>query len=271
MPELPEVETIRRGLEPHLLGRRFQTIEIRQPRLRWPVSLDLAKRLTAAPINDLMRRGKYLLLEIGNGTLIIHLGMSGNLRLASSDLALRPHDHVIFTLDSGQRLVFHDPRRFGALVWTEAPPETHPLLRHLGVEPFDPLFTGGLLHRISRSRRQAIKTLVMDQRIIAGIGNIYANEALFLAGIHPSRPAGCISKMRYQELAESIRQILASAIVQGGTTLRDFSNAKGQPGYFQLALQVYGRQEQPCPRCAQSIRRIMLGQRATYYCPHCQK
>ncbi len=271
MPELPEVETTRRGLEPHLLGRCFQTIEIRQSRLRWPVPQELAKRLTAAPIKNLERRGKYLLLEIGNGTLIIHLGMSGNLRLASSDFPLRPHDHAVFTLDTGQRLVFHDPRRFGALVWTEAPPQTHPLLRHLGVEPFDPLFTGGLLHRIAQNRRQAVKTLVMDQRIVVGIGNIYANEALFLAGIHPSRPAGSISKTRYQGLAESIRQVLASAIGQGGTTLRDFSNAKGQPGYFQLALQVYGREEQPCPRCTQSIRRIILGQRATYYCPYCQK
>lgn len=271
MPELPEVEITRRGLEPYLVGRCFQTIEIRQPRLRWPVSQDLAKQLTAAPIQSLVRRGKYLLLKIENGTLIIHLGMSGNLRLASPDLPLRPHDHAVFTLDTGQRLVFHDPRRFGALVWTEAPPETHPLLRHLGVEPFDPLFTGRLLHRISRSRRQAVKSLIMDQRLVVGVGNIYANEALFLAGIHPARPAGRLSMMRYQGLAESIRQILTSAIGQGGTTLRDFSDAKGQPGYFQLALQVYAREAQPCPHCTQLIRRIVLGQRATYYCPSCQK
>lgn len=271
MPELPEVETIRLGLEPHLLGRHFQSVEIRQPRLRWPVSQDLAKRLTVAPIEELKRRGKYLLIKTGNGTLIIHLGMSGSLCLISSDSPLRPHDHAAFTLDTGQRLVFHDPRRFGALVWTEAPAETHPLLRHLGVEPFDPLFTGGLLRQISRSRRQAVKSLIMDQRIVTGIGNIYANEALFLAGIHPSRPAGRISRTRYQELTESIRRVLASAICQGGSTLRDFSDANGQPGYFQLTFKVYGREDQPCPRCAQPIRKIFLGQRATYYCPFCQK
>lgn len=271
MPELPEIETIRRGLEPHLLGRCFQSVEIRQPRLRWPVSEELAKRLPGAPIAGLKRRGKYLLLETESGTLIIHLGMSGSLRLVPCELPLRPHDHAAFTLDTGQRLIYHDPRRFGALVWTADPWAAHPLLRHLGVEPFDPLFTGGLLYRISRGHRQTVKSLVMDQRIVVGIGNIYANEALFRAGIHPARQAGQITKMRYQKLVESIRHTLASAIDRGGTTLRDFSDITGQPGYFQLALQVYAREEQPCPLCATPIRRIVLGQRATYYCPRCQK
>ncbi len=271
MPELPEVETIRRGLEPYLVGRRFAAVEIHQPRLRWQIADNLASRLTAAPVKRLWRRGKYLLLTTESGTLIIHLGMSASLWLVPPDFSLRLHDHAVFTLESGQRLVFHDPRRFGALVWTEAPPETHPLLRDLGVEPFDPEFNGELLYRISRNRRQAIKTFIMNQHLVVGIGNIYANEALFLAGIHPSRPASRISKERHQKLAEGIRQTLTLAIEQGGTTLRDFSNATGQPGYFQLALQVYGRENQLCLRCATPIRRTTLRQRATYYCPRCQK
>ncbi|WP_022948791.1 bifunctional DNA-formamidopyrimidine glycosylase/DNA-(apurinic or apyrimidinic site) lyase [Methylohalobius crimeensis] len=271
MPELPEVETTRRGLEPHLVGRNFASVEIRQPRLRWPVSQSLPTRLAGAPIESMRRRGKYLLLKTAAGTLIIHLGMSGSMRLVADGLPLHPHDHAIFTLDSGQRLVFHDPRRFGALVWTETSPAAHPLLSHLGFEPFDPEFTGEWLYRTSRNRRQAVKTLLMDQRIVVGIGNIYANEALFQSGIHPSRPGGRISESRYRLLVENIRQILGWAIEQGGTTLRDFINEKGQPGYFQLALQVYGRENRPCPRCTTAIRRIRLGQRATYYCPRCQR
>ncbi|GAB6067500.1 bifunctional DNA-formamidopyrimidine glycosylase/DNA-(apurinic or apyrimidinic site) lyase [Methylothermus subterraneus] len=269
MPELPEVETIRQSLEPYLVGKRVQSVAIFQPRLRWPVAPDLAEQLPKAPIEEIKRRGKYLLVQTGNGVLIVHLGMSGSLRLSSSEQPLRPHDHAAFTLEAGERLIFHDPRRFGALVWTSNP-ATHPLLCHLGLEPFDPLFTGDWLWRLARGRRQAVKSLLMDQRVVVGIGNIYANEALFSAGIHPARPAGEISKPRYQKLVTAVRGILALAIAQGGTTLRDFSDATGRPGYFQLALQVYGREGKPCPRCARPIRRIALGQRATYYCARCQ-
>ncbi len=270
MPELPEVETIRRGLEPQLVGRRLQRVEVFQPKLRWPVAQDLAQNLTAAPIVALRRRGKYLLLETEAGVLIVHLGMSGSLRFTSPELPRRPHDHAAFTLDTGQRLIFYDPRRFGALIWTQAPYE-HPLLSKLGVEPFDPAFSGEWLYQISRARRQAVKSWVMDQQVIAGVGNIYANEALFHAGIHPTRPAEQISQEEYQQLAVSLRHTLAAAIAQGGTTLRDFSDASGRPGYFQLTLKVYARAGQPCSVCTQPIQKIALGQRATYYCARCQK
>jgi formamidopyrimidine-DNA glycosylase len=270
MPELPEVETIRRGLEPRLIGRRLHKVEIFEPRLRFPVAQDLPQNLTAATIVALRRRGKYLLLETEAGVLIIHLGMSGSLRLTSPELPRRPHDHAAFTLDTGQRLVFHDPRRFGALIWTQAPDE-HPLLSKLGVEPFDPAFNGEWLYRISRARRQAVKSWMMDQQVIAGVGNIYANEALFHARIHPARPAQQISQEEYHQLTVSLRHTLAAAIAHGGTTLRDFSDAAGRPGYFQLTLQVYARAGQPCSLCTQPIQRMVLGQRATYYCARCQK
>lgn len=270
MPELPEVEAIRLSLEPWLVGKRFVRVEVSQPRLRWPVSSDLVKRLSGASVASLLRRGKYLLINTNHGVLIVHFGMSGSLRLLPADSPLGPHDHAVFALDSGQQLVFHDPRRFGALIWTEAAAEAHPFLSRLGAEPFDPK-CGHLLWQAARTRRQAVKCLLMEQRILAGIGNIYANEALFLAGIHPAQPAYRLSQKQYQDVAACVREVLTSAIHQGGTTLRDFSNALGQRGYFQLTLQVYGRAGLPCLRCAEPIHKSFIGQRATYYCPHCQR
>ncbi|BCX82298.1 formamidopyrimidine-DNA glycosylase [Methylomarinovum caldicuralii] len=270
MPELPEVETTRRGLEPHLRGRRIVSVRVRQPRLRWPVADGLAGQVCGQTIRALQRRGKYLLLQLETGHLIVHLGMSGSLRLTDT-ATFGKHDHVIFTLDDGRSLVLRDPRRFGAVLWWPGPVEDHPLLRDLGPEPLSPDFDGAWLYRRSRGSRRAVKQFLMDQHVVAGIGNIYANEALFAAGIDPRRPAGRIGRRRYDCLAAAVKAVLERAIVQGGTTLRDFVNDKGQPGYFQLALQVYGREGQPCPRCHTPIERITLGQRATYLCPRCQR
>ena len=270
MPELPEVETTRRGLEPHLIGRRFIRVTVYQPRLRWPVPGDMEKKVCGHEIQAVKRRGKYLLIETDDGTLILHLGMSGSLRLSSSLHQSSPHDHVIFTLDNGTCLIFRDPRRFGAVLWTPSLPEFHPLLRHLGPEPLDDQFDGDYLYRQSRHRKQNVKSFIMDQHIVVGVGNIYANEALFCAGIRPTRAAGKIAKQRYQRLSQCIKEVLLRAIGQGGSTLRDFVNEQGQPGYFQLTLNVYGREGLPCPRCGKPIKRITLGQRATYYCPRCQ-
>jgi len=271
MPELPEVETTRRGLQPHLLGRSITRTEILQPRLRWEVPPDLGAKLGGREIVEVGRRGKYLLLRTSHGTLIIHLGMSGSLRIATSEATLRKHDHAVFSLDSGERLIFHDPRRFGALLWSHIASDEHPLLRSLGPEPFDPRFHGGYLYQLARKRRCTVKTLIMNQRWVVGVGNIYANESLFIAGIRPDRQAQNIARKRYQKLAETVRQVLTDAIAQGGTTLRDFSNAKGQPGYFQLTLQVYGKAGEPCPRCGALIHMQKVGQRATFFCPRCQR
>ncbi len=270
MPELPEVETTRRGLEPHLCGRRIVSVEVRQPRLRWPVPADLATQVRGQAIRALKRRGKYLLFELEAGHLIIHLGMSGSLRL-SHRADFGKHDHVIFTLDDGRFLVLRDPRRFGAVLWWADPVETHPLLRDLGPEPLSPEFDGAWLYRRSRGSHRAVKNFLMDQHVVVGIGNIYANEALFTAGIDPRRPAGRIGRRRYDRLARAVKAVLERAIGQGGTTLRDFVNEEGRPSYFQLALQVYGWAGKPCPRCRTPIERITLGQRATYLCPRCQR
>jgi len=273
MPELPEVETTRRGLAPHLQKRIITHLDIRQPKLRWPVPMDLDRHLCHMKIHQIRRRGKYLLLETGNGSLIIHLGMSGSLRIAGPDSAgLGKHDHVVFHLDNHRRLIFHDPRRFGALLWTDAPPEEHPLLKSLGPEPFDHTFNGSWLQQMARSSRgTTIKTLIMNQKIVAGIGNIYANEALFAAGIRPDRIANTIPINPLDALCKSVRNVLSAAIAQGGTTLRDFTNEKGQPGYFQLALNVYGKDGSPCPNCCHPIQATRIGQRATFFCPRCQR
>ncbi len=270
MPELPEVETTRRGLEPSLRGRRIVAVQVRQPRLRRPVPRDLGDQLRGKTIREIGRRGKYLLLTIDGGTLIVHLGMSGSLRLVGE----RPpgkHDHLILSLDDGSRLVLRDPRRFGSVLWWQGSVHEHPLLRDLGIEPLEREFDGNFLYRLTRSSRRPIKNLLMDQHRIAGLGNIYANEALFLAGIHPTRPADSLEREECDRLATAIRTVLARAIDDGGTTLRDFVNDRGQPGYFQLTLGVYGREGQPCPRCHTPVQRLKLGQRATYFCPRCQR
>ncbi len=271
MPELPEVETTRRGIAPHLIGREIVAVHVREPRLRWPVPEDLAERLVGSVVRAVERRGKYLLVRLPEGSLIVHLGMSGSLRIVPPGVALRRHDHVALRLDSGLEMRLHDPRRFGAMLWAEGDGLGHPLLAALGPEPLGEAFTAAYLHAKSRGREVAIKPFLMDSHVVVGVGNIYANEALFMAGIYPARAAGRISVHRYARLVESVRAVLAAAIEQGGTTLRDFVREDGSPGYFSLKLAVYDREGQPCPRCGGPIRKRTLGQRSSFYCPRCQR
>lgn len=270
MPELPEVETTRRGIAPHLQGQRVSTVVIRDPRLRWPVSPALARELPGQRIEAVERRAKYLLLRTQGHALILHLGMSGRLCIAPASATVRPHDHLDVALESGLVLRLNDPRRFGAALWWAGDPLSHPLLRQLGPEPLSDAFTGTGLHQQSRRRRAPVKAFIMDSRVVVGVGNIYANEALFLAGIHPLRAAGRIGLGRYERLVAAIKTVLNDAIGRGGTTLRDYVSADGSPGYFQLDLSVYARTGQPCPRCAAPVRRAVAGQRGTFYCPRCQ-
>lgn len=267
MPELPEVETIRRGLEPHLVGRKIKCLEVRQSRLRWLVAEDLPKRFKGAEISALKRRGKYLLFATDRGLLIVHLGMSGRLKLLRSFEPPDRHDHIDLVLTSGQILRYHDPRRFGFWLWSED--LNHPLLEKLGPEPFE--IEGPLLHKRIRSRRQPIKNLLLDGRVLAGVGNIYANEALFRAAILPSRPALTLRPEECGRLVAELQEILREAIELGGTTLRDFQNSEGQPGSFQLALKVYGREGEACLRCQTPIVKAILAGRSTYFCPCCQR
>jgi len=271
MPELPEVETTRRGIEPFVLGRAVVGVTVRQRQLRWPVPEDLAEKLQAKTIRRLARRGKYLLFGVDGGTLIAHLGMSGSLRIAEADSVLKKHDHVDILFEGGVCLRYHDPRRFGCLLWAEGDPAAHPLLAELGPEPFDLSFTGEYLHEAAHARKTPVKAFIMDSHLVVGVGNIYANESLFRARIDPRRAAGRIGLERYAELARQIQEVLRQAIVQGGTTLRDFVNASGKPGYFQQTLAVYGREGLPCVLCAEPLRSVRLGQRATVYCPRCQR
>ncbi len=269
MPELPEVETTRCGIEPHLLGRTIQRIIIRQPRLRWPIPQRLKKSLPGQQILAVERRAKYLFLRLTEGTIIIHLGMSGSLRILPVDSQPGPHDHVDLLL--GERsLRLHDPRRFGALLWTADDPARHKLIQHLGPEPLGSEFDGGHLYRLSRNRKLAVKNFIMDSKVVVGVGNIYASESLFRAGIHPARPGCCIALKRYLHLAEEIKQVLQEAIAQGGTTLKDFQHEDGSAGYFAQKLQVYGREKNPCLRCGHPIVRRVIGQRSTFYCTRCQ-
>lgn len=271
MPELPEVETARRGIAPHLLAQRVREVVVRERRLRWPVPLLLEQALPGARITAVERRAKYLLLRAGYGSVIIHLGMSGSLRVVPASTTPGPHDHVDIVLVDGNALRLRDPRRFGAVLFTHNNPLTHRLLASLGPEPLSDAFNGAYLRGQARARRVAIKPLLMNSHIVAGVGNIYANEALFCAGIHPHRRASRIALARYNRLAVAVKQVLGSAIAAGGTTLRDFTASDGSPGLFRVCLHVYGRGGAPCPCCAQPIRRTLTRQRATYYCPHCQR
>ncbi len=270
MPELPEVETTRRGLAPHVVGRRVLALVIRQPRLREPIAREVATRVKGRTVLRLSRRGKYLLLHFANGDLIVHLGMSGSLRIVEETAEAGSHDHVDWVLDSGYRLRFRDPRRFGTVAWASSA-KAHALLRALGPEPLTSDFHATGLFDRSRGRRVAVKQFLMDHRVVAGIGNIYANEALFRAGIHPARAAGRIALCRYERLVEAVRRVLHEAIEAGGTTLRDFVGGEGQAGYFSQQLQVYGRAGQACAECGGVIACIRIGQRSTYYCPRCQR
>lgn len=270
MPELPEVETTRQGIAPHCENHRITAVSVRNGSLRWPVPENLASLLEGQIIRSVERRAKYLLMRIDGGAMIIHLGMSGSLRVITDDSPPLLHDHIELTLDSGIRLRFNDPRRFGCWLWSETP-EQHPLLARLGPEPLASEFSGDLLYRQSRGRQVPIKTFIMNNQVVVGVGNIYANEALFKAGIHPRRKAGRISLDRYRRLAEAIRETLSAAILMGGTTLRDFVNSDGKPGYFAQSLLVYGRVKAPCSECHTPLTEIRMGQRSTVYCTHCQR
>lgn len=270
MPELPEVETTRRGIAPHLIGHRIEALKIRQLRLRWPIPAALRRNLPGQRVDAVERRAKYLLVHTAAGSALLHLGMSGSLRVLPAATPAGKHDHVDWLLDSGQMLRFTDPRRFGSQLW-QAPGKVHPLLADLGPEPLDAGFDGAYLWRKSRHRAAAVKVFLMDQRIVVGVGNIYVSEALFAAGIRPGRAAGSISLARYERLAEEIKRILAYAITRGGTTLRDFLSPDGEPGYFEQELFVYGRAGQACKVCASAIRGVVIGQRSTFYCPRCQR
>ncbi len=271
MPELPEVETTLRGVSAHILNTEILQVNIRNPNLRWPVPTQLAQFLKQQQFIRIQRRAKYLLLITAHGTLIIHLGMSGSLRIVPHNTAYEKHEHFELCFANGKALRLTDPRRFGAVLWTEDPVEKHSLLAHLGPEPLSPEFNADYLFQLSRGRKVNIKQFIMDSKVVVGIGNIYANEALFASGINPKRAAGRISRVRYERLCQNARKILKEAIRQGGTTLKDFTGGDGKPGYFKQELQVYGRKNQPCIQCGYALKEIRLNTRSTVYCTHCQK
>lgn len=269
MPELPEVETTRRGIAPYVERQIVKSILIRQPQLRWPVP-DSLHQLEGQKISKVTRRAKYLLLQSAKGCAILHLGMSGSLRVIDASLKAEKHDHVDIILATEKALRLHDPRRFGAVLWTTDDPLQHKLLSKLGPEPLSDAFDATLLYKTSRKRRVSIKQFIMNAQIVVGVGNIYASESLFMAGISPSTAAGRMSLLRYKKLVEAIKIILARAIEQGGTTLRDFVQAEGKPGYFQQQLTVYGRAGETCTVCHSVIQKMTQGQRSSFYCPTCQ-
>lgn len=271
MPELPEVETTRRGLLPHLLEQTIHGVILRRQNLRWPIPLEVEPGLTGRRITDIRRRAKYLLLDTDSGdSAVLHLGMSGSLRVLPGETPLKTHDHVDICLANGQVLRFNDPRRFGSLLWQPAG-QMHPLLAELGPEPLSTAFDGAYLNRLSRGRCAPVKTFLMDQRIVVGVGNIYAAESLFRAGIQPRKEAGKVSLASYERLAAAVKEILGYAITRGGTTLRDFISPDGAPGYFEQELMVYGREGQACVQCGRPLKHASIGQRATVWCGHCQR
>jgi formamidopyrimidine-DNA glycosylase len=271
MPELPEVETTRLGIAPYIEGQQIQAVIVREPRLRWPVPETLAQTLTGQRVRSVSRRGKYLLLAAESGTLLVHLGMSGSLRILTSPEPAGKHDHLDIIFKDNTLLRFNDPRKFGAVLWTAAPILEHSLLKDLGPEPLEAEFSGNILYTKSSKRKIPVKSFIMDSHVVVGVGNIYANEALFMAGILPTRHAGKISLARYDKLADCIRIVLQNAIRQGGTTLRNFVNETGKPGYFKQSLQVYGRGRLACKVCGGSLKEIRLANRTTVYCPVCQR
>ena len=270
MPELPEVETTRRGIEPYLTGHRITAMTVREPRLRWPVAASIPDIVRDQRIRTVGRRAKYLLIRLERGTLIIHLGMSGHLRVVREAQPPKTHDHIDLVLDDGHRLRFNDPRRFGSVHYSEAP-EEHPLLRRLGPEPLGDGFDGDWLAAKFHGRRAPVKAALMNAGVVVGVGNIYASEALFRAGIHPLRRAGRIAPRRLEGLAAAVKGVLREAIEAGGTTLRDFYGGDGQPGYFRSRLDVYGRGGQPCTRCGTPITQRVIAQRSSFYCKRCQR
>ncbi len=272
MPELPEVETTCNGIRPHIVGKVITDIIIRQKQLRWPITDNLRELLIGQAIASVSRRAKYCLLKTNNSeTVIIHLGMSGSLRITDSNYPAKKHDHVDFIFNDKTILRFNDTRRFGAILATSEPIEQHKLIRQLGPEPLTDLFTGSHLYSLSRNKKSTVKSFIMDGHNVVGVGNIYASESLFMAGILPTRQAGRISLKRYQKLAECIKIVLQQSIDQGGTTLRDFVNEQGKPGYFQQSLAVYGRSGEQCTKCSHPIQHLKIAQRASYFCSCCQK
>lgn len=273
MPELPEVETTRRGILPHLTGRMVTRVVVREHRMRQPVPVDLPGILTGRRLKTVHRRAKYLLFEFeAGGHLLVHLGMSGSLRVLAPGTPTKPHDHIDLEFDDEVCLRLRDPRRFGLMLWVPGDPAAHPLLAHLGPEPWDPAFSADYLWSLSRPRPGAVKNFLMDGSVVVGIGNIYASESLHRAGIHPTRPARRVSLERYGSLVGVVREVLESALDFGGTTLRDFTHDDGKPGYFRNELRVYDRAGQPCLGCGDgTIQQKVIGQRASYFCPRCQR
>lgn len=271
MPELPEVETTRLGIKEHIVEHTIKSVTVRNFQLRWPIPQSLVEELPHRRFTHIERRGKYLLAYAGDGCLLIHLGMSGSLRITNTSEPALKHDHVDITLNNGTILRYCDPRRFGCMLWFKEPPAQHPLLKHLGPEPLTDEFSAAALYTRSRGRRTPIKTFIMDSHIVVGVGNIYANEALFVAGIKPNRSAGKVSQQRYERLVVAIKEILQRAITQGGTTLRDFVGGDGKPGYFKQSLLVYGRAGQQCNKCDSILKEIRISARSSVYCPQCQK
>lgn len=270
MPELPEVETTRQGLIPHVEGCRVLGLAINEGSLRVPVPESLDE-LIGQQINDIHRRAKYLIFETAKGHMVIHLGMSGSLRICNPSMPMRKHDHVIFELDTGQEMRFHDPRRFGLVDWTDEGWQEMRWFKDLGPEPLTEDFNADYLEQKAKGRKAAIKSFIMTNQVVVGVGNIYACEALFLAAIHPKRAAGKVSRARLETLVDAIKDRLSAAIESGGTTLRDFVNEQGQPGYFKQELNVYGREDAVCRQCQSMIKRVVIGQRSTFYCPSCQR
>lgn len=271
MPELPEVETTRRGIAPHIIDCTILECVLRTAKLRWPLDPSLCRLLPGQKIRSVERRAKYLLLNCDHGTIIIHLGMSGSLRIVPAGTTEKKHDHVDLIFSNGQCLRLTDPRKFGAFIYTDSDPYQHKLLCHLGPEPLTDTFNGASLHALSRDRKLTVKQFIMDQKTVVGVGNIYASEALFRAGIRPDRAAGRVSLKRYELLVQAIKEILTQAISAGGTTINDFIQADGKPGYFTQQLQVYGRGGAPCVTCGHPLHSQRLGQRSTFFCPSCQR
>ncbi len=271
MPELPEVETTCRGIEPHVTGRRIERFRIHERRLRWPVADELAEWARGQQVAGVSRRGKYIILSLTRGYLLLHLGMSGSLRILPASTARATHDHFDMEMDSEWTLRFNDPRRFGSLHHGESDPARHPLLKNLAPEPLDEAFDADYLFAVTRGRRVAIKLAIMNSQLVVGVGNIYASEALFRAGIRPGRAARSLTRAECAALAKAIKAVLAMAIKHGGTTLRDYVGAGGEPGYFKQKLFVYERAGEPCRRCGELVRHRNQGQRSTYYCAGCQR
>ena len=268
MPELPEVETTLKGITPSIIGQKIIRLIVRQGSLRWPVTPDISNIVQQQTIIDVSRRAKYLILKLSHGSILVHLGMSGSLRISKTNIEWRKHDHIEMQLSNGSTLRYHDPRRFGCWLWSEG---DHSQLARLGPEPLSEDFGVERLFTLSRKRKMAIKPFIMDNHVVVGVGNIYASEALFRSGIRPDRAAGQVSSKRYQVLTAHIKEVLAAAIEQGGTTLRDFVNGNGEPGYFQQRLDVYGRGGLLCNQCEGILKEIKLGQRSSVFCPSCQR